>query len=318
MARSTFVATIEPVSTCPVNCEACPVSRRDIEQPKARLMSLAVAGAVASRLRHEFGVGYAAFGNWGEPLVHPQIVELLAIFKQVGIGSLYLTSSLSARIDAPALVDSALDYLDISISGVTAEVYNIGHRNGDWERVEGNMHALAKARRESASRLKIGLRWHRYRHNEQQFDAARELAAQLDFEFKPYFGHLGGIEAHEDFERGTLPQSKRRFIENSVFLEYVERAVAAHVGETSCPQAENLIIHSDGRLLHCCALMDSHKTGIDFLALPRRVLESFKRAPNAHCGNCLAKGWSGFMHSSKTDHRAPAEVAAELAPSSAS
>jgi hypothetical protein len=52
--------------------------------------------------------------------------------------------------------------------------------------------------------------------------------------------------------------------------------------------------------------------------LPRRVLESFKRAPNSHCGNCLAKGWSGFMHSSKVDHRAPAEVAAELAPSSAS
>jgi MoaA/NifB/PqqE/SkfB family radical SAM enzyme len=304
-----FVATVEPVSTCPVKCEMCPVSRDDVAQPKAGLMSLAVAGAVASRLRHDFGVQYAAFGNWGEPLLHPQLTSILAIFAQVGISTLYLTSSLSARFDAEALVCSDLDYLDISISGLDAEVYNRGHRHGNWARVEANMAAVAEARRRHPGALQVGLRWHRYKHNEHQLAAAAELAERHHFEFKPYFGHLGGIDAHHDFEHGTLPESKRRFIEESVFLDFVQRSVAEHRGGTHCPQAQNLVIHSDGRLLHCCALMESHQTGVDFLTLPRHFLERFKNGPNRHCGECLAKGWSGFMHAAKVERRSGEELA---------
>ena len=307
-----FVATIEPVSTCPVNCETCPVSRRDIEQPKARLMSLGVAGAAAARLKHEFGVNYAAFGNWGEPLLHPQIVELLTIFRQVGVGTLYLTSSLSARFDAEALVTSPLNYLDISLSGVTAEIYNMAHRHGDWERIQENIAAIVQARSRHPGALKVGLRWHRYKHNEHQFEAAREFARQHDFEFKPYFAHMGGVDALHDYEHGALPESKRRFIDQNVFLEFVERTIAAHVGGSTCSQSKNLIVHSDGRLLHCCALMSSHESGIDFLALPAKVLQAFKDAPNPSCGECLAKGWAGFMHANKDDARSPQEIAAEF------
>jgi hypothetical protein len=35
-------------------------------------------------LRSEFRVSYAAFGNWGEPLLHPQITDTIAIFAREG------------------------------------------------------------------------------------------------------------------------------------------------------------------------------------------------------------------------------------------
>jgi hypothetical protein len=58
-------------------------------QPRAKLMSVDVAGTVAARLRHEFNV--------------------------------------------KGLVHSSLKQLDISISGMTTEVYNVGPKNGRWD-----------------------------------------------------------------------------------------------------------------------------------------------------------------------------------------
>lgn len=64
------------------------------------------------------------------------------------------------------------------------------------------------------------------------------LAERLGAELEPDFGLLGGCEALPD--------------------------------ENGWPQAEKWIIHSDEGLLHGCALMHSHRTVIDLLALPRR------------------------------------------------
>jgi hypothetical protein len=279
----------------------CPVSRKDIAQPKARLMPLELAGACAARLAYEFGVRHATFGNWGEPLVHPEFTRIVDVFARVGFRSLFLSSSLSVTIDADALIASSLTQIDCSISGLTPDVYNIGHRAGYWPLVEANIVELGAAWRRRGKGPKLGLRWHRYKHNEHQLEAASAFAARHGFAFKPYYGHLGGIDAHLALDRGTLAEGKRQFIEQSVFMDFIERSVAKHVGGTSCPQAQNLIVHSDGRLLHCCALMQSHEFGVDFLKLPRAELERFKQRPNLVCDECLAKGWAGFMHAPKTD-----------------
>ncbi|MEM8713003.1 MAG: hypothetical protein AAGG01_18785, partial [Planctomycetota bacterium] len=97
------------------------------------------------------------------------------------------------------------------------------------------------------------------------------------------------------------PESKVNYIRESVFVEHIDALMAVHEGETSCPMDRNLIIHPDGSLLHCCALMASHQSGIDFLSLPKESIVGFKKKPNSFCGECLEKGWSGFTHTGKTD-----------------
>ncbi|MCB9916736.1 MAG: radical SAM protein [Planctomycetes bacterium] len=306
-SSTSYVATVESVSTCPVNCEMCPVSRADVAQPKAQLMSLETAAIVATRLKHEFDVDFVAWGNWGEPLVHPQMVELTRVFARVGLRNQFLSTSLSVKIDADALVESDLAQLDVSLSGITAEVYNVGHKDGKWDLIRRNLEALSDAVRRKPGRLAVAIRWHRYKHNEHQLEAARAWAHELGFDFKPYFAHIGGIDALRDWDRGTLPQDKVDFVREHVFLEFVEHVIAQHVGETSCPMNRNLIVHPDGRLLHCCALMASHQSGADLLRESREALVRFKEGPNPYCAECLAKGWAGFTHSSKTeaDLRAP-------------
>lgn len=296
-----FVSTVEPVSTCPVNCEMCPVSRVDVPQPKARLMALDVAGAAAARLHHEFGVESVCWGNWGEPLLHPEMPALAEAFARVGIQNQYLSTSGSAKFDAEALATSALTQIDVSISGVTAEVYNIGHANGRWDLVKHNIEALAEARQRHPGQLGVGIRWHRYKHNEHQLDEARRWCAELDIELKPYYAHLGGIEALHDFDHGTLPEAKRNFVNERVFLDFVKRSLAKYEGGTSCPMTQNLIIHSDGTLLHCCGVMTSHQEGREFLRMTKEEVVGFKEAPNRFCGECLKKGWAGYMHSPKVD-----------------
>jgi MoaA/NifB/PqqE/SkfB family radical SAM enzyme len=299
--QNPYVATIEPVSTCPVKCEMCPVSRSDVPQPKARLMAFDVAGAVAARLRHEFGVESLCWGNWGEPLVHPELPALAAAFERVGIEHQYLSTSASVKFDVEALVLSHVSHVDVSISGITADVYNIGHAHGRWDLVRSNIEAIAELRRRHPGRINAGIRWHRYKHNEHQLEEARAWCESLDIEFRPYYAHLGGIEALHDWDHGTLPESKKNFVNERVFLDFVRRSLAKHENETSCPMTQNLIIHSDGTLLHCCGVMTSHQDGREFLRLSKEEIIGYKEAPNRFCGECLQKGWAGYMHSPKDD-----------------
>ncbi len=302
---SQYVATIESVSTCPVKCEMCPVSRTDVAQPNSQLMSLETAAVVAARLKNEFGVGFVSWGNWGEPLVHPQMTELSRVFAEAGLDNQFLSSSLSAKFDVEAFVKSNISHLDISISGMTAGVYNVGHKHGKWDLIQRNMEEISEMRARFPGRLQVDIRWHRYKHNEFQLEAARAWAAELGFTFKPYYAHLGGVDALHDYEHGKLEQSKLNFVRENVFLEFVEGLIAQHRGETSCPMNKNLIIHPDGRLLHCCALMASHQSGVDFLTKSRAEIVQFKDGGNPYCGECLAKGWAGFTHASKTEADLP-------------
>ncbi len=279
----------------------CPVSRNDLQQPKGKLMSLDTAGAVAARLKHEFNVEFLAWGNWGEPLVHPEMVQLAAAFARVGFKNQFLSSSLSAKFDTEAFILSDITHLDISISGMTAEVYNKGHKHGNWDLIKSNMESIAEARRQHPGRLQVDVRWHRYKYNECQLEKARAWCEELGFSFKPYFAHLGGVDALHDYEHGTLPADKAQFVKDNVFLEFINEVIDQHKSETSCPMFKNLIIHPDGKLLHCCALMASHQDGTDFLTSDADSISAFKNKPNKYCGECLSKGWAGFTHAPKTE-----------------
>ncbi len=81
----------------------CPVSRRDIVQPKAQLMT---AAAVAARLRHEFDVEQAWWDNWGEPLTHPLTRDMGRAFLRAVFAS-YTRPPTSPQTTVPCASASA-------------------------------------------------------------------------------------------------------------------------------------------------------------------------------------------------------------------
>ena len=167
---------LEPTIQCQLDCPYC-----------ARLK--ATAGMTAGhmewssyeRLMTEMGpyLSAVAFWQWGEPLLHPRIVEMIRLAKHYGILSFLSTNaqSDSASIDLPGLMNSGLDMLIISMDGATQPVYEKFRTGGSLDRLKKFVEAAVRCREgiEGCGPL-LNVRVVATRDNERDIAQVREYA----------------------------------------------------------------------------------------------------------------------------------------------
>lgn len=104
---------VEITNRCNLRCSYCPVNR-DLQRPK-RDLPLA---AFQDLLRRAPSVRTLLPFQWGEPLLHPQVFEMIRFASQRGIRT-YLTTN-GTLLDGAAqaaLIDSGLARLTVSVDG---------------------------------------------------------------------------------------------------------------------------------------------------------------------------------------------------------
>ncbi len=124
----------------------------------------------------------------GEPLIHPQIEEILTFAKEMDMSVAVLTDGL-ALSDNETLVDvvgETVSSLRISVDGFSADSYRkirqLNATAGDpIERVERGISRVAGARRDPSAKLEhIGVCMTLFRSNVAQIDSARQWVANQD------------------------------------------------------------------------------------------------------------------------------------------
>ena len=291
---------LEIVRACPVKCVPCPVGREIINQHSATIIDLNVARKCLMKLRAEFKVSTLIMGNWGEPLLHPNFAEIVEIARETGFTSIGVSTSLSVNADMSRLASAGFDSIAISISGISKDVYNKSHRQGDFDLVMKNLEELVTLIKKFNYRTKITVRWHRYKHNEFQYADLKKLCDKLGVGYNAYFGHLGSIESLQDWENNNLEEPLKSFSENSVFTGFIEQACDLNKGSLSCRQSDFLVIDADATLLFCCSCYNYYKQSLDFLSSTPLDVKNFKQLDSSVCLRCLANGWSGYMNRPKT------------------
>src|SRR5262249_4327103 len=84
------------------------------------------------------------------------------------------------RFDADAYVESGLDFMILSIDGVTQQVYERFRRKGDIEAVYANVHKLVAAKKRSGRATPIiAWRFLAFQHNIHEIPAAIDKAREL-------------------------------------------------------------------------------------------------------------------------------------------
>jgi MoaA/NifB/PqqE/SkfB family radical SAM enzyme len=188
-----YVAVIDVVNACNLRCPYCPTGARR-QSGRKKIM---VEPAQVQRLIDEYGdyLISAHLYNWGEPLLHPQIADLVKMFHSRRI---FTTISTNLNIKNPKLLENLceanLDHLVISLSGANQETYARYHRQGSLELVLENVDHLVKFKRNNNLRKPlIEFKYLLFKYNQPEVEAARKLGADLrvDF-FRPF--QAGGAE----------------------------------------------------------------------------------------------------------------------------
>jgi MoaA/NifB/PqqE/SkfB family radical SAM enzyme len=173
---------VDPSNVCQLACPGCVHSASNealklFDWPKGTLSEDRFAALLARYGAHAVGI---YFCDYGEPLLNLNTPKLIRMAKRYLLSTALSTSLSVRKLDADAVVESGLDFMVMSIDGVTQAVYEKFRRNGDLELVLTNVRKLVEAKRRLKRQTPV-LSWNflAFEHNSQQIPEALRMARRL-------------------------------------------------------------------------------------------------------------------------------------------
>jgi MoaA/NifB/PqqE/SkfB family radical SAM enzyme len=141
--RFPLIVTVEPTNACQNECLYC---SRQLMNRKTGFMELDVMERVAEECaEHAAAIRH---GGFGEPLLHPKIVDLCAASRKRGVlTTIFTNGNLLTEEMMDAFIDMELDEIRFSSSGISAQEHNRIRRNSDY-------HADFKSKLEMAANMR--------------------------------------------------------------------------------------------------------------------------------------------------------------------
>jgi MoaA/NifB/PqqE/SkfB family radical SAM enzyme len=229
---SPLILTIEPTNACNLRCPHCFTGMG--EQGREKSM---VDMGFYQRVIDELGASllHMELYNWGEPLLHKQLPEMIRIAADRGI-STTISTNFSLRLDeakAEEIVRSGLAVLGVSLDGATQGSYEQYRVRGNLETVLHNCRLINNVKRRLGSATpEMIWEYHIFSHNKHEIEDARKMAEELEMTFVPSKGWVSGPDwdTEGEFEFPTIdPGGRCNFL--------WQRAV----------------IHNNGGVAPCCA-----------------------------------------------------------------
>lgn len=173
---------VEPTSNCNLSCRTC--VRRSWTEPSGT-MAMETYRRLIEGLRAVPTLHKVSLWGFGEPLLHPQIVEMVALAKGLGSRTEIISNGLLLHPSLSRdLVAAGLDSIVFSLDGTSAEAYADVRPGADLALVEKNVGALREARNGRPDHNpEIGIEFVATRSSLDQLAKLRTLALRLGASF---------------------------------------------------------------------------------------------------------------------------------------
>jgi radical SAM protein with 4Fe4S-binding SPASM domain len=180
LARTTLRARpyyylIDICNACNLRCPLCATGVGALGRTQGS-MSFEEYRAIFDKVKRDALV--VSLYNHGEPFLNKDVFDIIEYTAQNNVGS-QVSSNFNwpMLIDPRDIVNSGLEYVTVSLDGVSQESYEKYRVGGEIAQVIDNMRGLLAAREALGSRTPF-VEWQFivFQHNEHEMDEARELA----------------------------------------------------------------------------------------------------------------------------------------------
>jgi pyruvate-formate lyase-activating enzyme len=236
----TFDYQIDVSGSCNLRCVSCPRGNFS-PQPEAGFMSPENFGLALDKiLREDPLVGAVALYNWGEPLLHPQLPEIISICRKRGVHAA-VSSNLSFKRDFSEVVKAGPTWFRASVSGVEKN-YEITHTGGRWELFLENLHTLTHLKEQYASEMEIEVFYHIYKNRADDYRRLKELCQTLNLPLRVRHAALAPLDNIAAIEAGETLNPAVNLTRSLQSLS-VEEAMAMARRERDLPCAYARCLH---------------------------------------------------------------------------
>ena len=136
---------IDALSCCNLRCPSClvTVDRRTGQAPRVpRAIKPEFLARILDKAVGECDVAGVCLYMYSDPLLHPQLPELIDCIHKRNLRCL-LSTNLNVLGNPGAIMTAGPEWIRVSVSGFSQEIYSRGHKNGNVEKVINNMRRLA-------------------------------------------------------------------------------------------------------------------------------------------------------------------------------
>jgi MoaA/NifB/PqqE/SkfB family radical SAM enzyme len=169
---------IDACNVCNLRCPLCPTGNTTIARKQA-MLSLEQYKELFDKIK-EYALVVSLY-NHGEPLLNPDVFSIIEHTHRNRVGT-----NISSNFNWPQPVEindfirSGLDYVTVSLDGVTQDSYQQYRVRGDVREVFDNLKRLLSAKKTRRSKTPF-VEWQFivFKHNEHEVEEARKLASEL-------------------------------------------------------------------------------------------------------------------------------------------
>ena len=175
-------AYIEVTTHCNLSCTMC--VRQAWRDPQGS-MRAGTFQAIVEGLRAFPGLKRIIFGGYGEPLLHPNLVDMVAQAHSLGVGVTLLTNGLLlAPALAEALILAGVDTLVVSLDSQHVQAYRQAGKTGGQDLVLDNLQAIHRMIRDCGWKLPaLGIEYVVTQSNLEELYQLPDLARQAGASF---------------------------------------------------------------------------------------------------------------------------------------
>lgn len=199
---------LEINSACNLSCPSCTKGNKEGYEHKTGIMSDEMMQQILDKIRNENNQAIVFLYGNSEPFLHPRLPECINAVKSHGLRC-EISTNLNYLARVQEVLDAKFDFMIISLSGFTQDVYVKGHHGGNIEKVKANMRVIAELNNQIplSQRRTISVNYHVYNDNEHEIPLMKEYATNLGLGFFTSFARAISMENALQYLRSRDPQS---------------------------------------------------------------------------------------------------------------
>jgi radical SAM protein with 4Fe4S-binding SPASM domain len=173
---------IEPTNACNLNCRTC---IRNTWEASVGFFDINLFRKLIRELEGVKSLEKISFWGFGEPLLHPDIAEMVALASGIGVKTQMITNALLLdEVKARELVRAGLDSLVVSIDGTTEATVAAVRPGASLQLIKENIAGLRRIRKEKPERTpEIGVEFVAMKSNIKELENLRPVALDLGASF---------------------------------------------------------------------------------------------------------------------------------------
>jgi hypothetical protein len=286
----TFDYQIDVSGSCNLKCISCPRGNFS-HHAKPGFMSAETFSKVLDKIITEDPmVGAVALYNWGEPLLNPELPEIVKICNEKNINAA-ISSNLSFKKDFSDTIKAKPTWFRVSTSGFGSS-YEVTHTGGKWDLFLENMYKLREFQDKYHPEMNVEVFYHIYKDRIEDYRKMAELCDSLDFTLRVRHAALAPLDNIEALINGkpvTEAVKKTQSLQTLSVSEAME--IARRDKHLPCPYLRCLWITWDLKIMQCMEWYNPNLvlTETNFLETPILTIQK-ARDTSDFCKKCRNDG----------------------------